>query len=316
MTSYENEIALKSRLASLADAVRQKYLEFRFGNAFKKEQLEKKYQPITTKLDALLSKTANRRMKTDPDELGSDPDLFLTDPDRIKSDPDRIKSDPDRFLTDPDDPTYGVRLGGDNELYMGYLNVPVEMGESIMVGEKHFPRTPGLEHLLWHKSVPKDYTKDDLYNYHEILALSNAVFRTDSSGRIIQAKGSKSEKYKKLIQPYLENLEEKTAAVLGSEEGENIPPKGINRGLKQSKRKTQKPTRTGNRHSDRDTDYGEGLPRFMSLKKSHEFVYYDNIEELISRLRILVASRTAGNTSVDNEILNIEEELREAGVIA
>ena len=46
-----------------------------------------------------------------------------------------------------------------------------------------------------------------------------------------------------------------------------------------------------------------------------EYVYYDSYDELIDRLRLLVADKEAGNTSHDNEILSIIEELEEGKII-
>lgn len=46
-----------------------------------------------------------------------------------------------------------------------------------------------------------------------------------------------------------------------------------------------------------------------------EYIYCDNINELISRLALLHASSRAGNDSHLNEIHSIEQELKEAGVI-
>jgi hypothetical protein len=60
---------------------------------------------------------------------------------------------------------------------------------------------------------------------------------------------------------------------------------------------------------------GEGM-KYGSLKlQKHNLVYWDNPNELIDRLRLLLASQAAGNTSVSNEILSIFEELYEAGII-
>ncbi|CAG9137606.1 unnamed protein product, partial [Plutella xylostella] len=44
-------------------------------------------------------------------------------------------------------------------------------------------------------------------------------------------------------------------------------------------------------------------------------VYWDDPNELIERLQLLIASKDAGNTNHDNEILSIIEELKEAGII-
>jgi hypothetical protein len=48
---------------------------------------------------------------------------------------------------------------------------------------------------------------------------------------------------------------------------------------------------------------------------SVRYEYWDDPNELVERLRLLMASKQAGNTSVQNEILSIIEELREARII-
>ena len=52
----------------------------------------------------------------------------------------------------------------------------------------------------------------------------------------------------------------------------------------------------------------------MKLQKNN-LVYWNDPNELVVRLRLLLASKEAGNTSVSNEILSIFEELLEAGLI-
>ena len=52
----------------------------------------------------------------------------------------------------------------------------------------------------------------------------------------------------------------------------------------------------------------------LKLQKNN-FMYWDNPNELVDRLRLLLASQAAGNTSLSNEILSIFEELYEAGII-
>ena len=47
-----------------------------------------------------------------------------------------------------------------------------------------------------------------------------------------------------------------------------------------------------------------------------DYIYWDNPNELVDRLRLLWLSRIAGNTGVDNEIDSIIEELRESGIIS
>ncbi|XP_044586068.1 uncharacterized protein LOC123266100 [Cotesia glomerata] len=62
--------------------------------------------------------------------------------------------------------------------------------------------------------------------------------------------------------------------------------------------------------------HGRGLPKFMiTTKTPMDYVYWDDPNELVDRLRLLMASQAAGNLSHTNKIMSIIEELREAGVI-
>lgn len=50
-------------------------------------------------------------------------------------------------------------------------------------------------------------------------------------------------------------------------------------------------------------------------KHNTDYVYWDNVNELVDRLRLLVASMIAGHTGHNNEIISIVEELKEANII-
>lgn len=62
---------------------------------------------------------------------------------------------------------------------------------------------------------------------------------------------------------------------------------------------------------------GGSLPRYKVARKNMrmDYVYWDDPNELVDRLRLLLAERAAGNHSHTNEIRSIIEELREAGYI-
>ncbi|KYN02973.1 hypothetical protein ALC62_06193 [Cyphomyrmex costatus] len=61
---------------------------------------------------------------------------------------------------------------------------------------------------------------------------------------------------------------------------------------------------------------GAGVPTTMRVTDDKvDYVHWDDSNELVDRLQLLDASRTAGNNAHDNEILSIIEELREAGFI-
>ena len=71
----------------------------------------------------------------------------------------------------------------------------------------------------------------------------------------------------------------------------------------------------GNKYTDIIQNlFPSGAGLSVKLQK-HNLVYWNEPNELVDRLRLLLASKAAGNTGVSNEILSIFEELREAGLI-
>ena len=69
-----------------------------------------------------------------------------------------------------------------------------------------------------------------------------------------------------------------------------------------------------------DVVKGSGiLSEYMVARRKNqlkpEYTYSDDPNELLDRLRLLIAERRAGNNNHDNEIQSILEELREAQII-
>lgn len=60
---------------------------------------------------------------------------------------------------------------------------------------------------------------------------------------------------------------------------------------------------------------GTGLLRSTSSRSKVDYRWWDNPNELVSRLQLLIASTSTGNNSHQNEIVAIIEELREARII-
>ena len=63
---------------------------------------------------------------------------------------------------------------------------------------------------------------------------------------------------------------------------------------------------------------GTGLMKFVLAKRQDiplDYKYWDDPNELVDRLRLLVAERSAGHNNHDNEIQVIIEELREERII-
>lgn len=68
-------------------------------------------------------------------------------------------------------------------------------------------------------------------------------------------------------------------------------------------------------NSESNQVQGSGLPVLKKWKKNVDYIYWDDPNELVDRLKLLIASRDAGNTGLDNEIISIIEELKESGLL-
>lgn len=61
---------------------------------------------------------------------------------------------------------------------------------------------------------------------------------------------------------------------------------------------------------------GSGLLDYMQVNNNKiDYKYWDDPNELVNRLRLLISSKAAGHTGHDNEIISIIEELKEANFI-
>lgn len=184
------------------------------------------------------------------------------------------------------DDVYGIRQSHNGELVMGKDPVKIRTVNSEMrycIKNKQFPSTPGLTDLLLQKN-PKNYNEHDLDTYKEMLMYTNAHKKNyNPSGAIRKSKSST--KYNEIISHLF-------------------------------------PERKSNRHIE-----GKGVKRQLQLKKpqivyktfnksnAFDYKYWDDPNELVDRLRLLVASQAAGHTGHNNEIISIIEELREAKII-
>lgn len=161
-------------------------------------------------------------------------------------------------------------------LKLGTSRVSVT-NDTITIGRQPYDKTPGLNELLFKKSPDMTLvTKEDLSNYKKMLMYTNAHRRDYDPEKPI--KSNKGFKYVHVIKPLF-----KFCTPLSSTES-----------LKQ----------------------GSGLPLFKKVKENVDYVYWDDPNELVERLKLLLASRDAGNTGLENEIISIIEELRENSTIS
>lgn len=174
------------------------------------------------------------------------------------------------------DKTYGPRKNEKGHLMLGSSRINVSNNKIEFDDGENWELTNGLYSLICHH-IPQNYNANELKIYRQILFKTN-VFRRNflPNG---QVKGTRAAKYSEIIKPLLTEL-----PIV-----ESTP--------KHSKTKI----------------VGTG---FMKLDMNKpNYVFWDNPNELVERLQLLIASESAGNTSHTNEITSIIEELREAQII-
>lgn len=186
-----------------------------------------------------------------------------------------------------------------NKFTLGLTQEPIDFqGKDIKVKNIKYPGTVGLYELLF-KKEPLGYTSKDMDNYMDILARVNAY--KDQVGNV-STSSNRYEKFRKIILPYLnkKGITKKGAKDLSAAQSTS--------GLAFAK--PQFPGRT-TRQTKR---IGKGLT-LKNTKQNVDYVYWDNANELVDRLRLLISSTTAGHNDHINEIISIIEELKEAKII-
>uniref|UniRef100_A0ABD2W7D5 DUF8207 domain-containing protein n=1 Tax=Trichogramma kaykai TaxID=54128 RepID=A0ABD2W7D5_9HYME len=177
------------------------------------------------------------------------------------------------------DKLYGIRMQTD-EYYLGKSPVSID-GDKLYIGNEPYIKSKGLLELLFKKNPdPKHITKTDTVAYEKILDSTNVHRKGFADNGDLRKHNSK--KFEYIIEPLFKS-------------GSGLSPryKVVKRG------------------------YGL-LPRYKVAKRHDslkDFVYWNDPNELVDRLRLLVAERSAGNNAHDIEITSIVEELREDGYI-
>lgn len=186
----------------------------------------------------------------------------------------------EKLITDDDreiDYTFGMHYDQTNDSW-SLGNTPIQIvGSDIVINNVTYKGTPGLYELIFMK-IPTGYNREDSSTYKKILEQTNLYkHRFDPQGRV---KSNKGYKYLHIVKPIIEGSPKSSSA-----------------------------TKKARRLKSWD---GEGM--FYS-EKPLEYVYWNHPAELVGRLRLLWASKMAGNSNHNNEIQSIVEELREEDVI-
>lgn len=185
------------------------------------------------------------------------------------------------------DRVFGPKPSNDGTWRIGNEEIEFLPNGDIKLGRQEYPGTQALYHFLFKKNMPAYHTDEDADAYASIL-LTSGVHR---KGFSIQQpeRFTNTYKYKNVISPLLR------------------------RGADRSRRGIFDRSRNGSRNNGNTV--GEGYK--LVTEQTKDFVYYEDPNELVDRLRLLVAAEQAGNNLIHhhNEIESILQELRDHGII-
>ncbi|CAB0039402.1 unnamed protein product [Trichogramma brassicae] len=320
----EREQRILHELIKSREAIRRKALMLKRGRDETERTVTETFKPIIKPLNRLVtlkeekSPHVNKKKKLEQqtvkpdqnlkvedsnDESQNDQTLKVKDPEKtLISDDDEhtlMTEDEEELITEDEDEDqrishyfklvkdasddldkrYGVYMKND-KFYFGKSPISF-MGTRVYFGNIKHDVSTGLLELLF-KRIPNTdrITENDRSTYKEILEFTNAHRKGFADDGELRRYNSK--KFDNIIEPLFKS------------------GKGLSASCKVSK-------------------YGRGLLPRYKVAKGHDswkdFVYWNDPNELVDRLRLLVAERSAGNNAHDNEITSIIEELREDGYI-
>ena len=195
------------------------------------------------------------------------------------------------------DHTYGVRIEGDDWM-IGDKKIEVDESD-LIINDKRYSGTRGLYELIFMNSPnPYIYTEEDLKNYGYILNDTN-VYRVNYSASG-NKRSNRGHKYLKIIAP-----------IINQQEGNSSTGSGLNK-----KPRERKPSSQAVAINPMTTLADTILPPteakgLVLTEKNPEYIYFDDPNELVDRLRLLYGTSDAGNNGCKNEINSIIEELLE-----
>lgn len=208
--------------------------------------------------------------------------------------PDLAQEYIDRYIEDPDlfDGTYGLVNDPELEKWsMGSKEVTFNKDNSITIDGKQYPGTKGLYELLFMKEPEDKYIKkQDLTFYKDILERTCA--HRHGFTPIGGIRGTNLQKYKVYVKPLVNPAKSGIARPTRGSSSSSIPsPSGRPRGK------------------------GMSFNYKIVNKRPVDYMYWNSLNELVDRLRIIYAEIIAGNKAHWNEAASIIEELLETGKI-
>ena len=307
---------LTLQIAELKEAVRRKFRQFKDGNVESERLLERRYKPIIRELKRVEPKT----------ELKSEPVSVKKEEEEEKQEAE--EEEPMDYESENENNYIGPSFRPESESTPNRLHEAVSSPSDLETASQYIedqfenPLTQKYMKILLKdaggNSRVIDHEYGPRYNSEgNTLMVGDKVLEFDSDGAIVinETKYRPSEGLYELLFKRLPNDEVYTNDDLQAYKNilnaTNAHKKGYN-----FYSNIRRDNSLKYRHIIKDlfpTKQGRGMA--WKSAKSRDLVHWDNPNELVDRLKLLTSSADSGNNSHGNEILNIVEELREAGYI-
>lgn len=307
----DREIKEKLELIDVKNAIREKLRNLRRGDQNYQMAMEKKFKPLIQ--SSSTTPPPPQKPKEKKKETNDDNPLMELEDSELE------------------DKRYGIRKlrgKGRSKYYLG--RYPIRIGvKKIQLANNEFKTSPGLMDLLTRKE-PQSYTDNDARDYKAMLELT--AHHLTRYGDMKDYGDYKSEF---IVKPLFAKIKPEEDVTMETDDGssssgddeentiveETDTPQRSN--LPQSTPITErypKRKRTLRKHYDAHSGKGLRVGPFVQAHRPsptyrRNYVYWNDVNELVERLCLLHASVKAGNTGLLPEIYNIEEELREANII-
>ena len=296
MADFQREKNVLHQLVKARDAIKRKYRILKFGKDNAEKILSETLKPIVDPLQQLVAQK-NKTIKQ------SSVEHKTVEQSSVKQDESSDSDFNDTIIPNVHETSFetaGSEIEDDSDLYVKALklnqsqyldkiygvrnennkffigNLPIGFyTDKIKVNGVAYPKTTGLLELLIAKQPNKNNIKPDDLTNYRKILKLSSAHKRQYN-KDERIRVHNSNKFNNIIAPMF-NITSKTEVLIK----------------------------------------GGSLPRYKIAKKRSalDYVYWDDPNELVDRLQLLTAERSAGNPSHINEIHSIIEELREAGYI-
>jgi len=342
----DKEMREKSEIVNISNDIKEKWNELKEVKSGIQRMASEYLQPMVQPLKTLTTSIEKERLKQKRTGVAG---VTAATPHSVESKLKELKLPPLNNVF------YGLKYDEEKkQFFIG--EVPVDITEnSITVGKKSYLRTPGLISLLTtgHFQSKKKYKKSDLHLYRTIIEETHAAKR--SKGNPKPTKGPSYLFIKKLLSSpvYRHNYKiddndydnnnndgddddddewkdksRQQDTIFSSDDGEGditvmdtfstpMMPKTGSGLVATATKKCKKKGATKKKKAKKIN--AQIRKRLMIPSRAEqEYIYYDDPNELVERLKLLYGEQLAGNVNnpqISNEIQHILEELEELGLI-